>query len=126
MVEAGVQIATAVHVHEAGAKHGPCSQRHRCWSRTCVSLVLDKPQESTLRYSWFTAAWIPSFTEFLHQYLANQPIVPPQEVLINDVIQAAIDSGLKVEVEIFENGSFLDIGTPEDLIRAVRQGASQA
>ena len=92
----------------------------------CVSLVLDKPQESTLRYSWFTAAWIPSFTEFLHQYLANQPIVPPQEVLINDVIQAAIDSGLKVEVEIFENGSFLDIGTPEDLIRAVRQGASQA
>ena len=41
MVEAGVQIATAVHVHEAGAKHGPCSQRHRCWSRTCVSLVLE-------------------------------------------------------------------------------------
>ncbi len=91
----------------------------------CVSLVLDKPQQSTLRYSWFTAAWIPIFTEFLHQYLANQPIVPPQEVLINDVIQAAIDSGLKVEVEVFENGSFLDIGTPEDLIRAVRKGASQ-
>ena len=37
MVEVGVQIAAAV---EAGAKHGPCSQRHRCWSRTCVSLLL--------------------------------------------------------------------------------------
>ncbi len=92
----------------------------------CVSLVVDKPSQSTLRYSWFTAAWIPSFTEFLHQYLANQPIVPLQEVLINDVIQAAIDSGLKVEVEVFENGSFLDIGTSEDLVRAVRDAANKA
>ena len=91
----------------------------------CVSLVLDKPPQSTLRYSWFTAAWIPSFTEFLHQYLANQPIVPSEEVLINDVIQAAIDSGLKVEVEVFENGSFLDIGTPEDLVRSVRDAANK-
>lgn len=85
-----------------------------------VSFVLDKPPQSTLRYSWFTAAWMPSFTEFLHQYLGNQPVVPSAEVLINNVIQAAIDSGLKVEVEVFEKGSFLDIGTPEDLVRAVR------
>ncbi len=90
----------------------------------CVSFVVDKPLQSTLRYSWFTAVWIPSFTEFLHQYLANKPIVP-DEVLINDVIQAAIDSGLKVEVEVFENGSFLDIGTPEDLVRAVRDAVRE-
>ncbi len=32
------------------------------------------------------AAWIPSFTEFLHQYLVNQPIVLSKEVLINDAI----------------------------------------
>ena len=87
----------------------------------CVSFVVDKPQQSTLRHSWFTAAWTPSFTEFLHQYLINQPLVT-EEVLINDVIQDAINSGLKVEVEVFENGSFLDIGTPEDLVRAVRNG----
>ncbi len=91
----------------------------------CVNLVVDKPQQSTLRYSWCTAAWIPSFTEFLHQYLTNLPIVPTQEVLINDVIQAAIDRGLKVEVEVFENGSFLDIGTPEDLVRAVRDAVKK-
>jgi glucose-1-phosphate thymidylyltransferase len=87
----------------------------------CVSVVIDKPQQSTLRYSWFTAAWTPSFTEFLHQYLVNQPFVS-EEVLLNVAIQAAIDSGLKVEVEVFESGSFLDIGTPEDLVRAVRNG----
>ena len=92
----------------------------------CVSFVVDKPQQSTLRYSWFTAAWTPSFTEFLHQYLVSQPFVPTKEVLINDVIQAAIDSGLKVEVEVFENGNFLDIGTPEDLVRAVRNGVMVA
>lgn len=91
----------------------------------CVSTVLDKPLQSTLRYSWFTAVWTPSFTEFLHQYLDDKPIVPSQEVLINDTIQSAIDNGLKVEVEVFENGSFLDIGTPEDLVRAVGDGLKQ-
>ncbi len=91
----------------------------------CVSLVIDKPLQTTLRHSWFTAAWTPSFTEFLHQYLATEPIVPSDEVLINDVIQAAINSGLKVEVEVFENGSFLDIGTPEDLVRAVRDAVRE-
>lgn len=91
----------------------------------CVSKVLDKPAQSSLRYSWFTAAWTPSFTEFLHQYLADKPIVPSKEVLINDAIQSAIDSGLKVEVEVFEDGNFLDIGTPEDLVRAVREGFTQ-
>ena len=60
-----------------------------------VRFVVDKPQQSTLHYRWFTAAWTPSFTEFLHQYLVHQPRVLAEEVLINDVIQAAIDSGLK-------------------------------
>lgn len=46
--------------------------------------------------------------------------------MINDVIQAAINSGLKVEVDVFESGSFLDIGTPEDLVRAVRSGGIEA
>ncbi len=91
-------------------------------TRGCVRLVVEKPLHSTLRHSWFAAAWTPSFTEFLHQHLANK-LPGSEEVLINDAIQAAIDSGLQVEVEVFENGSFLDIGTPEDLVVAVRQGA---
>jgi glucose-1-phosphate thymidylyltransferase len=36
------------------------------------------------------------------------------------VIQAAIDHGLVVEAESFDDGRYLDIGTPEDLVRAVQ------
>jgi hypothetical protein len=32
----------------------------------------------------------------------------------------AIQSGLKIESVILEEGSYLDIGTPEDLVNAVR------
>lgn len=85
-----------------------------------VRLIVEKPKQSDLCYSWFTAAWMPSFTEFLHQYLIGIEL-PAQEVMLADVMQAAIASGLKVEVEIFENGSFLDVGTPEGLVQAVRQ-----
>lgn len=89
----------------------------------CVRLIVEKPQHSELRYSWFTAAWMPSFTEFLHEYLLEIEL-PSPEVLLSDVLQDAIASGLKVEVEIFANGSFLDIGTPEGLFQAVRQSVA--
>ena len=48
----------------------------------------------------------------------NLPNLP--EIPIGNVIQTAISKGLQVEAETFENGSYLDIGTPDDLIRAVR------
>jgi len=73
-------------------------------------------------------------TEFIHQYLTvieagllrsdagNNPL--QRREIPGDVIQAAINSGLRV-AEIFANGAYLDIGTPEDLVRAVRNEAAQ-
>lgn len=89
-----------------------------------VRSIVEKPEQSDLVYGWFTAVWIPSFTEFLHQYLIDIEL-PSAEILLSDVMQAAIASGLRIEVEIFENGSFLDIGTPEGLVQAVRQSVEQ-
>ncbi len=43
-----------------------------------------------------------------------------RELFVGDVIQAAIDNNLQVEGVIFPDNSCLDIGTPEDLIEAVR------
>jgi glucose-1-phosphate thymidylyltransferase len=37
---------------------------------------------------------------------------------VGHIIQAAIDSGLQVEAELFARGTYLDIGTPKDLARA--------
>jgi glucose-1-phosphate thymidylyltransferase len=42
------------------------------------------------------------------------------ETPIGDVIQAAVTSGLRVEAEIFREGRYIDIGTPENLLRAIR------
>jgi len=101
-----------------------------------VRLIVEKPSNSNLRYSWCTAVWKPTFTEFLHQYLtaieaersrdraADHPL-PRREIPIGDVIQAAIDNGLRVEAEVFEGEPYLDIGTAEDLVQAVRRFAAQ-
>jgi glucose-1-phosphate thymidylyltransferase len=91
-----------------------------------VHWIVEKPQTTQLRYMWGVAVWTPSFTQFLHDYLIEfnaelAPELPTHEVPIGDVIHAAIQKGLKVEAEAFPEGTYLDIGTPEDLVRAVQE-----
>jgi glucose-1-phosphate thymidylyltransferase len=96
-----------------------------------VQWIVEKPKQTHLRYMWGVAVWTPAFTQFLHEYLAtiektytklapNEVPPPRREIPIGDVIQAAIQHGLSVEAEVFEAGRYLDIGTPEDLMRAVQ------
>jgi len=96
-----------------------------------VQLIVEKPHETDLRYMWGIAVWTPAFTQFMHEYIvviesgkvrseAADSLPPQSEIPIGDVIQAAIYKGLRVEAEVFPQGSYLDIGTPDDLVRAVR------
>lgn len=95
-----------------------------------------KPSQTHLRYTWTTAVWTPIFTHFMHKYLvaiqkgtegnnicSNTSEQP--ELFVGDVIQAAIHEGLRVEGVLFPRGTCLDIGTPEDLIKAVRKSHSE-
>lgn len=102
-----------------------------------VRVIIEKPPQTDLRYMWAIAVWTPAFTQFLHEYLidieANKlrndtdKILPARsELPIGDVIQAAIYNGMRVEAEVFPQGSYLDIGTPDDLVRAVANFATQA
>ena len=102
-----------------------------------VRLIIEKPRHTTLRYMWGIAVWTPTFTQFMHQYLAevaaqrlnkgsSDNLPPLQELPIGDVIQAAIANGLQVEAEVFPDGTYLDIGTPEDLVQAVQTFAVPA
>lgn len=101
-----------------------------------VHYLVEKPQESELRHSWCSAVWTPAFTEFMHQFLADVEAKREQvalddsafrrEIPLGDVIQAAIHHGLRVETEVFPDGHFLDIGTPADLILAVRNFSTEA
>jgi len=96
-----------------------------------VRQIVIKPHRTHLRYTWFIAVWTPVFTRFMHEHLAAiQNIneqddianhVPEQrELFVGDVIQAAIHNDLRVEAVLFPDDTYLDIGTPDDLIKAVR------
>lgn len=94
-----------------------------------VNLIIEKPKTTQLRFMWGTALWSPCFTQFLHTFLAEREAAftlaadtpVRKELPIGDVIQAAIQAGLKVEGVPFPTGTYLDIGTPEDLKTAMRR-----
>ena len=46
------------------------------------------------------------------------------EVYRGHLIQTVVDAGLRVDGIPFPDGSFLDLGTPEDLARAVERFGS--
>lgn len=86
-------------------------------------LSLDiKPAETDLLYTWQIAVWTPRFTHFMHTYISSRDTTEMEsvELFVGDVIQAAIINGFRVDSVLFENGNYLDIGTPEDLTRAVQ------
>ena len=93
-----------------------------------------KPQSSSLRFTWVCAVWLPAFTRFMHDHvererarhaqnaLAFQGIDPQGDLPVGAVIRAAIEQGLSVHGLTFPDQRFIDIGTPENLIRALRMG----
>jgi glucose-1-phosphate thymidylyltransferase len=73
-----------------------------------------KPTETDLKYTWYLRVNL-SVSSF---NTADKDSDRQRELFVGDVIQAAIDDGLKVDAVIFVNGSYWDIGTPEDLVNA--------
>lgn len=85
-----------------------------------VTGMTDKPKDSTIMNTWGCACWSPRFTEFMHQFLAQSTTEDREEVLAT-VFRAAIGAGLAIDGVFFEDGEYIDIGTPEDLVVAVRR-----
>ena len=88
-----------------------------------------KPADSPWPNAWILAAWTPRFTSFLHTWLqalkADGGVAG--ELHMSDVLQAAIQAGLSIEVETFQDGTFIDAGTPEGLEAAIsRHGSSSS
>jgi glucose-1-phosphate thymidylyltransferase len=83
--------------------------------------ILTKPKHTILSHTWGIAVWTPTFTEFLHDYLAGLPIPTKdtRELFVGDVVQAGIKCGMRVEGVYVSDTPFLDIGTPENLARAI-------
>lgn len=77
--------------------------------------TVDKPKHTDLKYLWGIACWNKTFSEFLDQFLNTCDAT--QEVVLSSVFQAAYNHGLSIKVVPFHTGSFIDIGTLDDLLK---------
>jgi glucose-1-phosphate thymidylyltransferase len=98
-----------------------------------VRELVIKPDETKLKLEWVFAVWTSKFTEFMHEYLLTPRTAAelpdaglPAELTVGDVIQAAVSGGLPTQSVIFSRRTYLDIGTPDNLIEAVRESVSPA
>lgn len=81
--------------------------------------LIDKPRQSDLRLMWGLACWGPRVTALQPALLAGAPT--ERECVPGDLFNAAIAAGLRVRAAAFEDGRYLDMGTPADLNRAVER-----
>jgi len=95
-----------------------------------TELVL-KPAQTDLHYGWICAVWAPTFTKFLHDFVPSDEarqyqregghqIDPQGDLPVGAVIQAAIRQGIRVDGVTFPTGTYIDIGTPGNLAKALR------
>jgi glucose-1-phosphate thymidylyltransferase len=87
-----------------------------------VKQIIIKPQRTDLRLTWGIAVWTPVFTHFMHEYLSASKETAAQqpELFVGDVLNAAIQEGLRVEGVLISDKPYLDIGTGDDLLKAVK------
>lgn len=100
-----------------------------CAGNGRVRSITIKPAQTDLYYTWIIAVWTPVFTRFIHDYLIGLQCagkhdgscdenLEQRELFLGHVFQAAIDNNLYVEGVPFPDDDCLDIGTPEDLVKA--------
>jgi glucose-1-phosphate thymidylyltransferase len=74
-------------------------------------------------WTWGLAAWRPSFTAFLQDFVGGTDPADPRasDLGLGDVIMSAIESGLSVQAKVVSDLPFHDIGTPDGLAEAYRK-----
>jgi glucose-1-phosphate thymidylyltransferase len=94
--------------------------------------ILKQPDQTSSPYTWITAVWNPLFTAFMHDSISARQKEREKtqgknqtdnhhEFFLSDVIHDAANNGLQVESVIFSEGTYLDIGTPENLVKATKK-----
>jgi glucose-1-phosphate thymidylyltransferase len=88
-----------------------------------VREIILRPSQSDLRYSWAIAVWNPTFTQFLHDYVADNKLAAERtsELSAGHAIQEALRTRLRVVGMILSEEPYLDIGSPEGLREAIRR-----
>jgi len=84
---------------------------------------IDKPHSTHLSWLWGISCWGARFTALLHEtvQLRGQLIAEREgrELILGDIFDEALRVGLHIKGLPFENGSYIDIGTYDDLKQAI-------
>lgn len=82
-----------------------------------VRQIIIKPRDTDLHDTWGVAVWSPTFTDFMHKFLAlhRKTAAGETELFVGDVVRAAIKEGLRVHGVKVSKQPFLDIGSWDDL-----------
>lgn len=89
-----------------------------------------KAAKSTLTLAWMLAVWRPRFSGFIREWTDrwrqqfSGDRAQMAEPYLGDVINAAIGAGIRVGAVTFDQGDYLDIGTPDSLARATQFAAN--
>lgn len=83
--------------------------------------IVIKPQKTDLIFTWGIVLWTPAFSAFLNEFLrAHQKTAADvDELFLGDVFRAAIESGMRADAVQVSDKPYLDIGTCDDLRKAI-------
>jgi dTDP-glucose pyrophosphorylase len=98
--------------------------------------ILVNPANTELHFTWLCGLWTPVFTQFMHEYLQdyqreNNPQMSNvgqskgEDLTVGTVLQAAIKKGLNVDGVAFPDGRYIDIGTPDNLVKSIEMYGCQ-
>jgi glucose-1-phosphate thymidylyltransferase len=91
-----------------------------------------KPTSTTLTFGWIAAVWTPKFSEFLHEFLRSAQTKrnlrhlsisakdSGGDLTMGIVLQEALKSGFSMQSVKFKQATYLDIGTPDNLQKAMQ------
>ncbi|PAU94008.1 dTDP-glucose pyrophosphorylase [Aliifodinibius salipaludis] len=82
-----------------------------------INEILIKPKKTGLLYTWIMAAWTPAFSRYIHSYVQDErrSHTSQKELYLGDIVKKAIYDGLSMAYVKFDEGAFIDIGTPAEL-----------
>jgi dTDP-glucose pyrophosphorylase len=92
-----------------------------------------KQPVAELRLAWLCAAWLPSFSDYMHGFVAAERAAAAAgaarfagldargDMPMGLVIKTAVEAGLRVAGVPFVGERYLDVGTPESLARAAAE-----
>lgn len=84
-----------------------------------ITAHVDKPLRTSLTWMWGVAVWEPAFSALIQESCSfHQREGRNRELVLGDVIDVALERGLRVYGHPFTDGRYIDVGTYDEVLEA--------